>query len=419
MQVLLIGGGGREHALADAISRSPLLTKLIAAPGNPGIAEICDCVTLPTTDGRALVDFCRLMSIDLVVVGPEVPLVEGVADVLTEAGIPVFGPSAAAARLEGSKAFTKAVCDEADIPTARWQSFQALDPALEHVRSGSLPVVIKADGLAAGKGVTVATDRAEAEAALRDALHGEGSSVVIEEFLEGDEASVFVLCDGADALPLPPCQDHKRIGEGDTGPNTGGMGALCPAPVVSQAVLDRTMSEIVHPTLRVMRDRGTPFRGVLYAGLMIKDGAPKLIEYNVRFGDPEAQVLLPLMGRRTLELLRACATGSLADMTPPTIEGAALCVTLAEQGYPGKPNSGNVIGGIAEAEALSDTRVFHAGTSRDPSGDITTSGGRVLTVVGLGDDLRTARDRAYDAVHLISWPGMQFRRDIGWRALGD
>ena len=416
MNVLLIGSGGREHALASAIALSPRLTKLFAAPGNPGIARMAECVALDVANHGAVVDFCRLMGIDLVVVGPEVPLVAGLADALTGAGIAAFGPSAAAAALEGSKAFTKALCDEADVPTAAYSAHDTLDGALAALTERGTPIVVKADGLAAGKGVVVAANMEDAETAVRACFEGgegNGPRVVLEDVLRGEEASVFCLCDGEVAVPLPPCRDHKRVGEGDTGPNTGGMGALCPAPIVTDAVMDRVMEHIVRPTLRAMAARGTPYRGVLYAGLMIEDGNPSLIEYNVRFGDPEAQVLLPLLGARTLDLLHAAATGGLGAIEPPAVEGAALCVTLAAKDYPGNPRKGDAITGIDAAERIEGVAVFHAGTREDADGTLRTDGGRVLSVMGRGANLVEARERAYRGVDQIHWEGMHYRRDIG------
>ena len=420
MNVLLIGSGGREHALATAIAQSSHLRKLFAAPGNPGIARLAECVVLNVADHGAVIGFCRVMGIDLVVVGPEAPLVGGLGDALAEGGIAVFGPSAAAARLEGSKAFTKQVCDEAGVPTAAYSAHDRLDDALAALHERGAPIVVKADGLAAGKGVTVANTADEAEAAIRHCFTSEepggddgGTRVVLEDVLRGEEASVFCLCDGETALPLPPCRDHKRVGEGDTGPNTGGMGAFCPAPLVTAEVLDRVMERIVRPTLATMSARGTPYRGVLYAGLMIENGNPSLIEYNVRFGDPEAQVLLPLLGAQTLDLLHAAATGRLASVDPPTIEGAALCVTLAALNYPAAPQTGDAIGGVDDAEAIEGVTVFHAGTREDADGTLRTHGGRVLTVTGRGATLQEAHARAYRGVNAIAWDGMHYRRDIG------
>ena len=416
MNILLIGGGGREHALAEAIASSPRCDTLLVAPGNPGMDRVARRVSLGVTDHAVVLDLCRVMGVDLVVIGPEAPLVAGLADDLRAGGIAVFGPSAAAARLEGSKSFTKAVCDRAGAPTAAWSRHDDPDDALKALGDRGAPVVVKADGLAAGKGVTVAATVEEAEAAIRDCFAGThggaGAVVVLEDVLRGREASLFCLCDGATAIPLPVCRDHKRVGEGDTGPNTGGMGAFCPVPDVDAETVERAMERIVRPTLRVMAEDGTPFVGVLYAGLMIEDGEPSLIEYNVRFGDPEAQVLLPLLGARTLDLLHACATGGLSGIEPPAIEGAALCVTLAADGYPADPRKGDAIEGIEEAERIEGVRVFHAGTE-EREGAVVTNGGRILTVTGTGRDLAEARERAYAGVDAISWRGMHHRRDIG------
>ena len=416
MNILLIGGGGREHALAEAIAASPRCDTLLSAPGNPGMDRVATRVVVDVTDHAAVLDLCRVMAVDLVVVGPEAPLVAGLADSLRAGGVAVFGPSATAARLEGSKSFTKAVCDRAGAPTAAWSRHDGLDGALAALAERGAPIVVKADGLASGKGVTVAGTIEEAEAAIRDCFAGThggaGAVVVLEDMLRGREASLFCLCDGETAVPLPACRDHKRVGEGDTGPNTGGMGAFCPVPDVDAATVDRAMERIVRPTLRVMAEDGTPFVGVLYAGLMIEDGEPSLIEYNVRFGDPEAQVLLPLLGARTLDLLHACATGNLSEVEPPVIEGAALCVTLAAEGYPASPRKGDAIEGVEAAGRLEGVRVFHAGTA-ESDGRLVTNGGRVLTVTGTGTDLAEARARALAGVGAISWSGMHFRRDIG------
>ena len=434
MNVLLIGGGGREHALAAAIARSPRLGTLFAAPGNPGIARVAECVALDIADHAAVIGFCRRMAVDLVVIGPEAPLVAGLADALAAAGIAAFGPSAAAARLEGSKSFTKRLCDEAGVPTAAWSRHDTLDGALAALAARGAPIVVKADGLAAGKGVTVAATPEEAERAVRALFESGGATsgeatLVLEDVLAGEEASLFALCDGTHAIPLPMCRDHKRVGEGDTGPNTGGMGALCPVPL-DGAVSARAMERIVRPTLAAMAARGTPFRGVLYAGLMVEDGEPSLIEFNVRFGDPEAQALLPLLGAATLDLLHAAATGALGTTEPPAIEGAALCVTLAAANYPASPRTGDAIEGIGAAEALDGVTVFHAGTrartgtraktgtregagTRETADGLVTAGGRVLTVTGTGADLAEARARAYAGVAAIRFAGMHHRRDIG------
>ena len=418
MNVLLIGSGGREHALAWKLAASPLLGKLYAAPGNPGIARHAECVALDVRDHEAVVDFCRDNGVDLVVVGPEAPLVAGIADDLIAADIPVFGPTAAAARLEGSKGFTKDLCARYGIPTAAYARFADARYAKDYVRSAGAPIVVKADGLAAGKGVTIATSEEEALAAIDACFSGqfgEGAEVVIEEFLEGEEASFFCLCDGKTALPFGTAQDHKRVGEGDTGPNTGGMGAYSPAPVMSDAMIERTMREIIMPTLKGMEERGSPFIGVLYAGLMITKEGPKLIEYNVRFGDPECQVLMPRLKDDLLALMKGAVDGQLAHMSARWRDEAALTVVMAAEGYPGTPQKGSPIRGLEAAEA-EGADVFHAGTAmRD--GALVANGGRVLNVTALGRTVTEARDKAYRAVDRIDWPGGFCRRDIGWRAV--
>jgi len=420
MKVLLIGSGGREHALAWKLAQSPRLTKLYAAPGNPGIAECAELVSLDVADHQAVAAFCRGKGIDLVVVGPEGPLVAGIVDDLAASGIAVFGPSKEAARLEGSKGYTKALCAEAGIPTAAWARFDDAAAARAHAAARGAPMVVKADGLAAGKGVTVAMTVEEAVAAIEDCfagLHGAaGASVVIEDFLVGEEASFFVLSDGTTALPLATAQDHKRAHDGDTGPNTGGMGAYSPAPAMTPALVARAMAEIIEPTLAAMRGRGAPFRGVLYAGLMLTADGPKLIEYNVRFGDPETQVLMMRLDGDLAELLAASAGGGLADVSPPAWrDDAALTVVMAAKGYPGRYEKGGIIRGIDRAEAMPGVKVFHAGTAlRD--GEIVASGGRVLNVTARGATIREAQARAYAAADVIDWPDGFFRRDIGWRA---
>ena len=421
MNVLLIGSGGREHALAWKIAQSPALAKLYAAPGNPGIAECAELVPLDPADHRAVAVFCREKAIDLVVVGPEVPLVAGIADDLHAAGIAVFGPSKEAARLEGSKGYTKALCADAGIPTAAWARFEDAAAAHTYAEEHGAPLVVKADGLAAGKGVTVAMTLAEAHAAIDDCfagLHGAaGASVVIEDFLEGEETSFFVLADGETAVPLTTAQDHKRVGEGDIGPNTGGMGAYSPAPAMTPALVERTMAEIVRPTLAAMAARGAPFRGVLYAGLMLTAHGPQLIEYNARFGDPETQVLMLRLESDLLPLLAASATGTLAGQPSPRwTDGAALTVVMAARGYPGAYVKGDPIRGIDRADAMEGVKVFHAGTAlRD--GEIVANGGRVLNVTARGDGIAEAQRRAYAAVDVIDWPEGFTRRDIGWRAV--
>jgi phosphoribosylamine--glycine ligase len=426
MRVLVVGGGGREHALCWALSRSPLLTKLWCAPGNPGIAEVAACVPIAATEVSALVRFARQEGVDLVVAGPEAPLTLGLADACAEAGIPCFGPSAAAAQLEGSKAFCKAVADEAGVPTAAWRRFEDALAARAHIRAQGAPIVVKADGLAAGKGVVVAQTVAEAEAAIADIMesriHGEaGATVVIEEFLQGEEISFFALCDGETALPFGAAQDHKRVGEGDTGPNTGGMGAYSPAPAFTPALEQATMQRIVLPTLRAMARRGTPFRGVLFAGLMLTaqgdEVRPKLIEFNVRFGDPECQALLLRLRSDLLPALLAAATGDLAGARLEMSPDPSLVVVMAAEGYPGTPRKGTQIGGLDTAAALPAVRIFHAGTARRADGAIIADGGRVLGIGATGTTLREARDAAYAAVDALDWRGGFCRRDIGFRAL--
>jgi phosphoribosylamine--glycine ligase len=421
MDVLLIGSGGREHALAWKLRKSPELGRLYAAPGNPGIAEEAECVALDPADHDAVIRFCREAAIGLVVVGPEVPLVAGLVDDLALAGIAAFGPSREAARLEGSKGYTKDLCREAGIPTAAYRRFTEEKPALAWVRGHRLPVVVKADGLAAGKGVTVAATAAEAEAAVRDCFagaHGSaGAEVVIEEFLEGEEASFFALCDGTAVLPLATAQDHKRVGDGDTGQNTGGMGAYSPAPVMGAALTERTLAEIVRPTVAAMAARGAPFRGVLYAGLMVTAEGPKLIEYNVRFGDPETQVLVMRLQSDLLELMLATVEGRLAGMDLSWKDDTALTVVMAARGYPGAYRKGGRIGGIEAAERLDGVKIFQAGTARR-DGALVASGGRVLNVTALGATIAAAQARAYEAVAAIDFPDGFCRRDIGWRAIG-
>ena len=420
MRVLLIGSGGREHALAWAMTRSPRLSKLFVAPGNGGTAELAENIALQVDDHAAVVAFCRAEAIDLVVVGPEGPLVAGIADDLRSAGIPVFGPSRAAAQLEGSKGFTKALCDEMGIPTAAYGRFSDEPSALAYLRQHGAPIVVKADGLAAGKGVTVAMSLDEAEAAVRDCFGGSfgaaGAEVVIEEYLEGEEASVFAVCDGTRAVLLPAAQDHKRVFDGDKGPNTGGMGAYSPAPVMTEALMERTRREIIEPTMRGMAARGTPFQGVLFAGLMVTAEGPKLIEFNVRFGDPECQVLVMRLASDLLELLWAAAQGDLSGVEPSWREEAALTVVLAAHGYPGPYQKGSEIRDIAVA-AEDGLQIFHAGTVRDGTRLLAT-GGRVLSVTALGQTVSEAQERAYRAVDAVDWPDGFCRNDIGWRAIG-
>ena len=420
MNILILGGGGREHALAWAVMQNPKCDKLIVAPGNAGIAQIAECAALDIENGGAVAEFCEAQAVDFVIVGPEAPLAVGVADRLRDAGILVFGPSEGAARLEASKSFTKEICDAAGAPTAGYGHFTDLAAARAYVEDHGAPIVIKADGLAAGKGVIVAMEVDEALAALDDmfggAFGGAGAEVVIEEFMEGEEASFFVLCDGETALPFGTAQDHKRVGEGDEGPNTGGMGAYSPAPVLTEAVAEKALEEIVRPTLAEMARRGVPYQGVLYVGLMIKDGQPRLVEYNVRFGDPECQVLMMRLGAQAMDLMQAAAEGRLAECSVNWAEDHAITVVMAAEGYPGAYEKGSVIAGLETCPEDSFHMVFHAGT-KDVDGQITASGGRVLNVTARGASLQEARDRAYAMVDQINWPQGFYRRDIGWRAL--
>ena len=419
MRVLLVGSGGREHALAWKIAQSPLLTRLFAAPGNPGIGECAELARFDPSDHAAVIGFCRSEAIDLVVVGPEAPLVAGLVDDLASAGIAAFGPGRAAAQLEGSKGFTKDLCAEANIPTAAYRRFDTADDAREHIRAVGAPIVIKADGLAAGKGVTVAMTVEEALAAIEACFSGAygaaGAAVVVEALLEGEEASFFALSDGVTVLALATAQDHKRVGDGDSGPNTGGMGAYSPAPAMTPELVRQTMDEIVRPTIAAMAMRGTPFKGVLYAGLMLTDAGPKLIEYNVRFGDPETQAMMMRLDSDLLELIVATVEGRLGSAAPKWSDGAALTVVMASKGYPGAYGKGSEIAGIAEAEAVGDVKVFHAGTAIS-GGKLVSAGGRVLNVTAQGASIAAARKSAYDALARIDWPDGFCRSDIGRRA---
>ncbi|WP_295532946.1 phosphoribosylamine--glycine ligase [uncultured Thioclava sp.] len=420
MNILVLGGGGREHALAWAIKQNPKCDRLIVAPGNAGIAQIADCAAIDPSDTAAVLELCEANAIDFVVIGPEAPLAAGVADALRDQGYLTFGPSAEAARLEASKAFTKEICDACDAPTAGYARFSDAQAAKEYVRQQGAPIVIKADGLAAGKGVIMGMTLDEALDGIDEIFGGAfgdaGTEVVIEEFMEGEEASLFILCDGTDILPIGGAQDHKRVGEGDTGPNTGGMGAYSPAPVLTPEIEEKALAEIVRPTVAEMARRGTPFQGVLYAGLMIKDGQPRLVEYNVRFGDPECQVLMLRLGAQVLDLLLACAEGRLGEMRAQWAPDHAITVVMAAQGYPGAYQKGSEISGLDALPGDSFHMVFHAGTS-SKDGQILANGGRVLNVTARGTSLQEARDRAYAMVDAIDWPEGFVRRDIGWRAL--
>jgi phosphoribosylamine---glycine ligase len=420
MNILLLGSGGREHALAWKMASSPLVDQLYCAPGNAGIAREARCVDLDLANHAALIAFCKQNQIDLVVVGPEAPLVAGVVDDLEAAGIKTFGPCKAAAQLEGSKAFTKEICRANQIPTATYERFTAAAPAKAYVRAQGAPIVIKADGLAAGKGVVVAQTIEEAANAI-DMMFGgglgdAGAEIVVEEFLTGEEASFFVLCDGENAIPLASAQDHKRAFDGDKGPNTGGMGAYSPAPVMTETMSQRALDEIVLPTLRAMKAMGAPYKGVLYAGLMITAEGPKLIEYNVRFGDPECQVLMLRLMSDLVPALLAARDGVLKSFDLRWYEDVALTVVMAAQGYPGAYAKGSVISGLDQAEQLDEVVIFHAGTKAD--GDrILANGGRVLGVSTLGNNVVEARARAYAAIDEIIWPKGFYRHDIGFRAV--
>jgi phosphoribosylamine--glycine ligase len=421
MKVLLIGSGGREHALAWKLAQSPLLTKLVAAPGSAAIAELCETRNVGATDVPGLVALARELRPDLVVIGPDASVEAGVADAMAAEAIPCFGPTAAAGRLESSKAFTKDFCHRHKLPTAAYGVFEAVGPAKAFLDRFQPPYVVKADGLALGKGVVVAATRQEAETAIDEMLGGRfgqaGARVVIEEFLEGEEASLFALCDGQTAVLFGVAQDHKRAYDGDAGPNTGGMGTYSPAPVASDAVIERARVKLIEPTVAGMAGEGAPYTGVLFAGLMIHEGEPRLVEYNARFGDPECQVLMLRLKSDLLPYLAAAARGDLKSMPPlEWRKEAAICVVLAAKGYPDNPEKGSVIKGV-ESAAGEGVTIFHAGTARREDGALVAAGGRVLNVCALGRDLGEARERAYAAIDRIDWPGGFHRTDIGWRAL--
>ncbi|MGR3550925.1 phosphoribosylamine--glycine ligase [Pseudooceanicola sp.] len=420
MNILILGGGGREHSLAWAVLQNPKCDKLIVAPGNAGIAKIAECADLDILDGVEVGGFCDANAIDFIIIGPEAPLAAGVADQLRDAGFLVFGPSKEAARLEASKAFTKEICDASGAPTAGYAHFTDAEAAKTYIRAEGAPIVVKADGLAAGKGVIVAMEEAEALTAIDDMFGGEfgeaGAEVVIEEFMEGEEASFFVLCDGTDALPIGTAQDHKRAHDGDEGPNTGGMGAYSPAPVLTETLQEQVMQQIVHPTLAEMTRRGTPYEGVLYVGLMIKDGQARLVEYNCRFGDPECQVLMLRLGAQALDLLMASAEKRLGEARVNWADDHAMTVVLAAKGYPGAYEKGTVIKGLESLAETSREVCFHAGTRRD-TGRFLANGGRVLNATARGETLAEARERAYAMIDAIDWPEGFCRTDIGWRIL--
>jgi len=422
MNVLLVGGGGREHALAWAMSKSPKLTKLYAAPGNAGIAGVAECIDIDAEDVSGLCAAVKDLKIDFVVVGPEAPLVEGLADKINEMNIPVFGPSAAAAELEGSKGMMKDLLAKYDIPTADYQRFDEPDAAKEYIRVKNHPVVVKADGLAAGKGVILSHTLNEAYAAvdhimIEEAFGHAGAEIVIEEFMVGEEASFFALCDGTRAIPLGGAQDHKQVHDGDHGANTGGMGAYSPAPVLDAAMQKQIMDKIITPTVEAMAKEGAPYTGVLFAGLMITEDGPKVIEFNVRFGDPECQPIMSRLKSDALDMLHAAATGNLDKIKLKWDKRAALTVVLAADGYPGNYRKGTVIKSVEDANAMDDVTVFHAGTALNEDGALVANGGRVLGVTALGDTVAEAQKRAYAGVDAIDWPEGFCRRDIGWRAI--
>ena len=418
MKILVLGSGGREHALAWKIAASPLVTKVWCLPGNGGIAQVAECVSVDLADHAAIIAFCKANAVDFVVVGPDAAIAAGVVDDLNAAGFKAFGPTKAAGQLESSKSFTKALCRDNNIPTAAYGHFREAQAAKDYLRTQRMPIVVKADGLAAGKGVVIANTVDEAIDAI-DMMFGggfgeAGAEVVIEEFMEGEEVSFFVLSDGEHALPLTSAQDHKRAFDGDKGPNTGGMGAYSPAPVLTPALETRVMDEIVHPTLRAMKAMGAPYKGVLFVGLMLTREGPKLVEYNARFGDPECQVLMMRMTSDIVPVLLACADGQLNNISLRWTDEVAITVIMATRGYPGDYGKGSVIRGLDDAARIEGVEIFHAGTKL-ANGGIVASGGRVLNVCAMGKTVSEARERAYKAVDLIDWPEGFCRRDIGWR----
>lgn len=424
MKILVIGSGGREHALCWRLEKSPSCTKLYCAPGNAGIGEVAELVDIAVSDLDGLLAFAREKAVDLVVVGPEAPLVDGLADMLREEGIPVFGPSAKAAQLEGSKGFMKDLCAKHKIDTAKYGRFKSLPEAERFIREAGAPIVVKADGLAAGKGVVICQSEEEAVEAARDMLSGDafgeaGREIVIEEFLDGEEVSYFAISDGKNILPLTSAQDHKRVGDGDTGPNTGGMGAYSPAHFMTEELEQQILSEIIEPTIKGMAAEGCPYTGVLFAGLMVKDGKAKLLEHNVRFGDPECQALMMRFNGDLAHVLMLAAQGRIEDVQGHVswTDDAALCVVMAAKGYPGTYEKNTVINGVARANTVSGAHVFHAGTALSESGELLSTGGRVLGVTARGTTIEEAQEHAYEAVDKIEWPEGFCRRDIGWRAI--
>ena len=420
MNILILGSGGREHSLAWAIKQNPKCDNILVAPGNAGIAQIAKCINVDILNATQIVSTVKEYNIDFVLIGPEAPLAEGVSDILKREGVLTFGPSKASSQLETSKKFTKEICDASGAPTADYKSFDSLEPALTYVKTKGAPLVVKADGLAAGKGVIVATDIEMAISAVHEIFSGSfgnaGASVVIEEFMEGEEASLFVLVDGETILPIGTAQDHKRVGDGDTGLNTGGMGAYSPAPILNEEVLKKTVERIIRPTMREMVRRGMPFTGVLYAGLMIHDSDPRLVEYNVRFGDPECQVIMMRLGGQILDALLSTANGELSDVKINWAEDHSITVVMASNGYPGSYKKGTQINGLANLPSDSNSICFHAGTM-EKNGKIVANGGRVLNITTRAETLIEAQKSAYEMIANIDWPEGFYRKDIGWRAL--
>ncbi len=420
MNIMILGSGGREHSLAWAIKKNPKCDNIFVAPGNAGIAQIAKCININILDAGQILKSVREHSIDFVLIGPEAPLAEGVSDILKKEGILTLGPSRAASQLETSKKFTKEICDACGAPTAKYKSFDAREPALTYIRNKRAPLVVKADGLAAGKGVIIATDMEMALAAVNEIFSGSfgdaSTTVVVEEFMDGEEASLFVLVDGENILPIGTAQDHKRVGDGDTGLNTGGMGAYSPAPILDELVLNKALDRIIRPTMQEMVKREMPYQGILYAGLMIKDSDPRLVEYNVRFGDPECQVLMMRLGGQILDALLSTAEGKLDDVKINWAEDHSITVVMASNGYPGPYNKGSIIDGLDELPSNSDFMCFHAGTDIK-DGRFIANGGRVLNFTTRADTLIKARKNVYQIIKTIDWPQGFYRKDIGWRAL--
>ena len=420
MNILLIGGGGREHSIAEALSKSSKINELHCIPGNAGIEKIASCHNYDISNQQEILNFCENNNIDIVFIGPEIPLVEGLADYLNRNSFFTFGPNQKAAKLEGSKSFTKDMCKKYNIPTATYETFSNAKDALVYIDNHSIPLVIKVDGLAAGKGVIIAETRDHAINSVNEIFSGKfgnaGDEIVIEEFLDGEEASYFIISDGESFIPLTSAQDHKRIGDGDIGLNTGGMGAYSPAPIMNKELEEKTINKIIKPTIKAMNDYGSPYIGILYAGLMIKDNEPKLIEYNVRFGDPECQVIIPRLENDLVELLVNVKEKNLDNYTLKWKENFAITVVLAAKGYPESYETGDEIKGLDVIDNIDDVEIFHAGT-KTKNNKIVTSGGRVLNINGYGKNLVDAKEKAYSLVKKINWSGCYYRKDIGWRAL--